>query len=232
MGDVSRITSLALIADAMTFLSNAEIAQLAERLYALTPADKRKKLIALSSGRDLTASAKKSGKLTVLPGLSFQEMIDRCEYYWKSTSVSASRFGVNAGASGDWEWDLYHFGRPFSTKDGERSLPSSLWIHGQAEHLFAFGASHSELLRDGPVMALDARCEQDGHVHVAVLEHDGAVMHISSYRLENGSWPAGYRLLHVKKSRFASGVMKAESLDQSSQGVLPLPTAPKSLFRK
>lgn len=232
MGDINRISDLATISHAMSFLDNEELGRLADRLKSLTTSDKRKELIALSLGRALASTSRKNGKLTVLPDLSFEERMRACKYYWKSISVTSGRFGTNAGASGDWEWNLYDFGRSFSTEDGEHSLPSSLWMHGQAEHLFAFGAIHHELLRDGPVMALDARCEQDGHVHVTVLEHDGAVMHISTYRLENGSWPAGYRLLHVKKARFSSSsaVVNKKRLEATPLQTLPAPS--KSLFRK
>ena len=232
MGDINRIGDLTTINHAMSFLDNEELGRLADRLKSLTTSDKRKELTALSLGRTLASTSRKNGKLTVLPYLSFEERMGACKYYWKSMSVSSGRFGTNAGASGDWEWNLHDFGRSFSTEDGERSLPSSMWIHGQAEHLFAFGATHHELLRDGPVMAFDARCEQDGHVHVAVLEHDGAVMHISTYRLDNDSWPAGYRLLHVKKSLFSSSsdVVNKKRLEETPLRVLPAPS--KSLFRK
>lgn len=92
--------------------------------------------------------------LTVLPGLSFAERIERGHYAWVHSDLTRVAFPVTVDQMGEWEWGLLPFDQSPATEDIIHKIVGDGFKPARIGHLLTFGEMYPKEQEKYPIIAL------------------------------------------------------------------------------
>lgn len=110
--------------------------------------------IQLVSGTTKTIVKPASQLLTVIPGLSFTERIERGHYAWVHSDLTRVVFPVTVDQMGEWEWGLLPFDQSPATEDIIHKIGEDGFKPARIGHLLTFGEMHPKEQEKYPIIAL------------------------------------------------------------------------------
>ena len=141
-------------------------------------------------------------KLTVDYTKTVEQAIADGNYDWKNSDVTAKNFPISPemiGKKVDISGRLFHFDRNINSKEAIKEMDSDGCRPAILMELLALGATHPELQRQFPVVALGSVWrDSDGNRRVPVLDVGDSGRQLDLGYFDSG-WSASYRFLGVRK---------------------------------
>lgn len=140
--------------------------------------------------------------ITIDHGMSLDDMIAAGKYDWHNRNITDAKFLFEGTGIVRFEPKVFHFNRFITSQDAIRAIKAAdrqnPWEPAKIEHLLAFGATHPEEQRGGPVIGLGSVAGVDGDRHVPFLDRNDARRGLDLIWWDGG-WDGDYRFLAVRK---------------------------------
>lgn len=133
--------------------------------------------------------------------MTLRQMIEAAKYDWMNDDITEEHFPFNKRENGEVELHVVHFGRDIRTKEVLARLDERGLRPAELPELLALGATHPNLQRDYPLVALGSEWRNPGGgVDYAILGERGDRRNLLLiWSGSDDEWHDYYRFVAVSK---------------------------------